>query len=608
MLAGINSFKTNLLIMKRISISICFVFALVICQAQVSVRVRENSRGREVEINAKTNPSGNKGTNGGASPSETKTQPKTTPQTVPADTAAKPAATGKPDEGYSGPAKVSLKSFWRHLQSLRDGTGTSGSLNNAERMLKQVKEQDPNYDVAALETEVAGYRAQANKAAGDQKAAADKADASRNYFKDLYTKIIGIYSSGMDIQPGVTGKNYYDRVKGINFAEYQEKRKEAGEQGPNSYPVSIDKALADYDEYVKRADRMKWCVVAPMTKSRNAANPQEKTALLEEARYECEAILTVSPNNTPFKQKLDEVNKLLGAADAEAAKFYTSNFHKENLNTIVWSTQPLVIGKEKEMAGVIRKEFKTGDHIYGTAYLGVHAKEAMGGNTNLRVRIRIDGGTAVWGGDLAYVELPLAEQGKSYIQFALIPDAQWMKDNYGKYLAEENWTLSYLMDDLARSGDVSHAITCELIFPSSIVKDIKSEFALDLGAGSAEIKAMASKLHEQMMATRQLPKAGMNNPSLAKQCVDAANGLGWNDKFLNCIITSSAWNIEKNSLTGVILYRYVGAVCTIKGTDGKCYYQEFTFRQDYAGGGGYSSTVKYNSYGGKREIGCDKLK
>jgi hypothetical protein len=90
--------------------------------------------------------------------------------------------------------------------------------------------------------------------------------------------------------------------------------------------------------------------------------------------------------------------------------------------------------------------------------------------------------------------------------------------------------------------------------------------------------------------------------------VAAANNLGWNDKFSKAIITSSSWVTEKNSLTGVILYRYLGAVCTIKGTDGKCYYQEFTFRQDYTGGGGYSSTVKYNSYGGKREIGCDKLK
>lgn len=586
--------------MKRTSITISLVLALAICQAQVSVRVRENARGREVEVSARTNPSGSK-SNKESNPSTTKTPA--------ADTVAKPSGSAKPDDAYNGPAKVALKSFWRQLENLRAGTGTASTLNNAERMLKQVKEQDPSYDVAALETEVAGYRALANKAAGEQKATADKANTQREFFREIYNKVTGIYSKGSDIQPGVTGKTYYERVKEIDFTAYQEKKKEVTGQENSSFITSIDGALADYDNYVKRADRLKWNVTEPMTKSRNAANPQDKTAILEEARYECMAVLLVSPGNTPFKQKLDDINKLLGAADAEAAKFFTSDFHKENLNKIVWSTQPLVIGKEKEMASVIKNDFKSGDFIYGTAYLGVKAKDAMGSTTNLKVWIKVDNGTAVWGGDLSYIEVPVAVQDKSYIQFALVPDAQWLKDHYAPYLAEENWTLSYLMDELARSGDISHSITCELMFPTNTTDDIESGFSLDLGAGSASLKTMAAKLHEQMMATRQLPKAGsLNTAALAKQCLDAVNGLGWNDKFLNCIITSSSWSIAKNELTGAILYRYIGAVCTIKGNDGKCYYQEFGFRQDYTGGGSYSSTVKYNSYGGKREIGCDKLK
>lgn len=586
--------------MKQVTLLLSLLFFFSISKAQISVRVKESPRGREIDVQAKSKPSSDKG--------ETGKTITTQPTATPADTTARPTTGATPNANYTGPAKVSLKSFWTHMEKLRAGTGTASTLSNADRMLKQVKEQDPSYDVAPLEAELKPYKEKAGKEADDKKAATAKEEAEKNYFKNLYTKIIGIYSGGMDIQPGVTGKVYYDRVKEINFEEYQQKRKEAGEQGPNSYPVSIDKALADYDEYVKRADRMKWNVVSPMTASRNAANPQDKKQLLEGARYECQAILIVSPNNTPFKQKLEEINKLLGSADAEAAKFFTSDFHKENLNKIVWSNKPLQIGKEKEMAATVKSEFKTGDYIYGTAYLGVNAKDAMNGNTNLRVRIKVDGGTAVWGGDLSYIELPLAAQGKSYIQFALLPDAQWLKDNYAPYLAEENWTLSYLMDELVRSGDVSHKITCELIFPTNKIDDIESEFSLDLGSGSTDIKALATKLHGELMASRQLPKAGMSNAALEQQMVAAANNLGWKDKFLKAVITSSSWSISKNELTGAILYRYVGAVCTLKDYDGKCYYQEFTFRQDYTGGGGYSSTVKYNSYGGKREVGCDKLK
>lgn len=53
--------------------------------------------------------------------------------------------------------------------------------------------------------------------------------------------------------------------------------------------------------------------------------------------------------------------------------------------------------KKKEMASSIKTEFKTGEAIFGTAYLGINAKDIMNGNDELRIRIKIDGGTAVWG-------------------------------------------------------------------------------------------------------------------------------------------------------------------------------------------------------------------
>ncbi|MCX6320133.1 MAG: hypothetical protein NTW29_22830 [Bacteroidetes bacterium] len=599
--------------MKRFSILVCLVFIVAIGHAQVSLRVKENPRGREVEINAKTNPSGNKNTNGSSKP-ETNTPPATSNQPPStsgkpvADTAARPAATGKQDESYSGPAKVSLKSFWRQLLILREGKATSSTISNAERMLKQVKEQDPNYDVLALETEVAGYKAQANKEATASQAAADKEAATRNYFKDLNSKLIGVYSTGSDIQPGVTGKAYYDRMKEINLPEYQERKNELTNIDPKSYAGLVAAQLADYDDYVKRSDRFKWNVTAVIQKSSGAKNPQEKIALLNEAKYECMAVLMLSPNNDPFKKKLEEINKQLGNAESESAKFFTSDFHKEHLNQIVWSTKPLVIGKEKEMAASIKTAFKSGEAIFGTAYLGINVKDVMEGNDQLRVRIRIDGGTAVWGGDLSNIILPLTVQGKSYIQFALLPDAQWFKDNYAPYVAKENWTYSYLMDDLVKAGDISHEITCELIFPSSKISDIKSKLDLDLNGGVTDIKNLSGKLHNELMASRQLPKAGMSNAALEQQMVAAANAEGWNDKFSKAIITSSSWVVAKNELTGAILYRWLGAVCTTKSADGKCYYQEFSFKQDYTGGGNYSGPLKFNSYGGKKEIGCDKLK
>ncbi len=512
------------------------------------------------------------------------------------------------DPGYTGPAKMPLKNFWTHIEKLKAGTGTSSTISNAERMLQQVKEKDPSYNVAPLEAEVKIWKDKAAKEDGDKNAAKAKEAEEKNYFKNFWSKMIGVHSTGHDIEPGVTGKVYYDRVIALNLEEYKEKRKALGTIDPKSYAGLADEKLADYNNYLKRSDRLRWNVTEMMTKSKNVANPQDKMKMLEEVKYECEAVLILSPNHPDFTQKLADVKKLLGNADAEASKFYTSDFHKEHVNQIVWSNQPLVIGKEKEMAASIKTTFKSGEAIFGTVYLSNNAKQLMEGNDQLHIIIRIDGGTAVWGGDLSNYILPLSLQDKSYVQFALLPDAKWMAANYAPYVTRENWTYSYFFDDLAKSGDITHTINFELDFPTSIVKNIKTSITLDLNAGSADIKAQSAKLHDQLMASRQLPKAGMNNASIEQQIVAAANNEGWNDKFLKAIITSSSWNIEKNSLTSVIMYRYLSAVCTIKSPDGKCYYQEFTFRQDYAGNGNYDSKIKFNSYGGKKEIGCDKLK
>lgn len=391
--------------MKKVITLISFFLLVFMAHAQISVKVKKTASGSEVDVKKSSKPSPSKETDSKPTGGDTKTTPPADTKTIQADTASKPSAAGSMDENYNGPAKVPLKAFWRSLEKLRAGSTTPSDLNNAERMLKQVKEKDPSYNVTAVEQEVAAYRENANKEAKAKSDAASKADEEKNYFKDVWAKMINIYSTGMDIQPGVYGETYYNRVKEVNLAEYKERRKTVTDAGPNSYPVLIDKMLADYDDYVKRADRLKWNVTELMTKSRNAANPQDKTALLKNARYECEAVLIVSPGNTPFKQKLDEINKLLGAADAEAAKFFTSDFHKENLNRIVWSTKPLVIGKEKEMDAAVKTGFKTGDYIFGTVYLGVNVKDAMNNNTNLRVRIKVDNGTAIWGGDLSYIEL-----------------------------------------------------------------------------------------------------------------------------------------------------------------------------------------------------------
>jgi hypothetical protein len=514
------------------------------------------------------------------------------------------------DANYNGPAKTQVKTFWGKIEMLKQGKSTGSSLMAAKNLLKSAKEKDPSYNTSAMETELkiwedkaAREETERQKTNDQLQAANEKADDDLEYFKSIWTKMVSLYSEDDDMEGMPYGSEYYEAIKELDLEGYK-KRKEELNGKEFQLVAKLDAMFKDYDNFIERAGIIK--NLRPANTS-EANTPAEKKEMLTEMKMECQAVLLISPNNTAAKEKLVAVNKALGASDAEVSKFFTSDFHKENYNKIVWSTKPLIIGKEKEMAAFIKTAFKTGEPIFGTVYLGRNIKDAQNDIESLPVRIEVDGSNTITG-DGAGLIVPVAVQGKSYFQFALLPDAQWIKDNYAKYVEEVNETYPRFMDVLVRNGEDKHDVSFELNFRGIGAEEIKSTFSLDLSSGLSEIKMMAAQLHAVHFANIKLPKAGMSNPVFEQKMLSAANGLGWKDKFTKIIITSKDWATRKNDLTGAILYRSLDAIAITKDIEGKCYYQEFGFRQDYSGGGNYESAIKYNGYAGKREIGCDKIK
>ena len=172
--------------MKKFGILFLGLIYFNIGNAQINVRVKNSGNSKEVDIKTGSKPSsskGNESTGTGTAPKKTTTE--TTPVQPTKDTSAVPVPSGKPDETYSGPAKVQLRAFWRSLEKLRGGSKTPSDLSNAERMLKQVKENDPSYNVSALETEVTAYRDNANKEAKALSDATGKENEEKNYFKEV---------------------------------------------------------------------------------------------------------------------------------------------------------------------------------------------------------------------------------------------------------------------------------------------------------------------------------------------------------------------------------------------------------------------------------------
>lgn len=594
--------------MKQIITLLCFVSALSVCQAQVSIRVKDSPRGKELDINTKgkqnTGKTTDKGSTTTTTPAGTNTPPATQP---PADTAAKPAGNASFDEAYNGPAKVQLKSFWRYLEKLRAGDKSSSVLGNAMRMLDQVKQADPKYDVSALEAELKPYVEKDQQQTNANNQAQSKKEEEDRFIKEMWQTFVNIYSKDDHPPMGANdGEEFLNRAKALDLPRFYSIRDAAG-SSPSKSLTMVNDILKDYNAYLDRCkliDRVYGYINASKTGS-----PDDRTENLNQARMLCEGVLLIVPDRQDFKQKLNDIARLNNNVNADVARHFTSDFHKENLNKIVFSTKPLVIGKEKEMAAFIKKDFKPGEPIFGTVYLGQDLKELQDGKPVLRIRFNVEHGRDIRG-DEQYLLVPDAAQGKPYFQFAIVPDADWLKNNYKSYIDDNNWTLILISEALADDhSDPVQKVDVQLSFwKSGGSEKVSGSLTYDISDGAVALKALSKKLRADHLASVQLPKAGMSNPALEQQMLAVANGLGWKDKYTRTIITSSSWHISKNELTGAIIYRGLSAVCITRDDEGHCYYQEFSFTQDYTGGGNYSSKLKFGGYGGKKELTCDKIK
>jgi hypothetical protein len=87
------------------------------------------------------------------------------------------------DPGYTGPAKVYVKSFWNNAELLKNGKGSALTVGNLKRSLDNAKEKDPAYNTAAMEAELKKWQEEIDKKTEAEKSPEQKAaDAkSGNY-------------------------------------------------------------------------------------------------------------------------------------------------------------------------------------------------------------------------------------------------------------------------------------------------------------------------------------------------------------------------------------------------------------------------------------------
>jgi len=376
---------------------------------------------------------------------------------------------------------------------------------------------------------------------------------------------------------------------------------EAGYSGRNSVN-DVNKILADYDSWLERDKVLDEFANIRYSEAQNSSAPLDKLKAYNQVVTACEIIKKISPNNPQVAPKLEEVKRLIAAVEKKMGAAFTSDYHKSHVNQMVFSSKPFKPGDEAN--GDIRNSFKSGETVYATLYLGRKVRAASDSYAQQPIQARIDDNLRGTGN--IWVSTPMQEN--TYLQFAIIPGEDWLKDNYAPYLENNEKFYQGFMDNLAKELPIKHTIKIKFEFRAYSAEEFVSSFTYDMIEGAEKLEELSKKLTSQGLASVKLPNAGMTNAALEKDMLEICKKKFPNDTWKKVVIVSKDWKVVNNNLTGAILSRELYAAITYKNFEGKCGFEYITFEQEYTGAGKYSNTLRYRSIGGGSYMSCDNLK
>lgn len=343
-------------------------------------------------------------------------------------------------------------------------------------------------------------------------------------------------------------------------------------------------------------------------RAENTKSSSEKLELYEKLRMWYRTLERLTPGDATLAAKNKELNKVSGGATKQMSGASSNPFHLQNVNKILYSNK--AVNPETATATDFKTSFTAGEPLYATLFLD-NKLSKIHVDWEKFIRIQMYKGKA---NDIIVIDrkilLTPEMYQKSYIQFPIIPDKEWLQNNYGAYAEKGLNTYIMIFEALGKLTPIRHDLRMDIRLnpvEGTHYSAKEAMFSIDLGEGSEVLQDVAASLSSANLSKVNLPKAGMSNASMEKAMIKIMQDKASVQDYKKAIITSSGWTVEKNEL-GIILNKYVSATLASKNEDGKCYIQNFTFKYDYIGGGNYSSTLTLGSVGNKVEIECDKIK
>lgn len=338
----------------------------------------------------------------------------------------------------------------------------------------------------------------------------------------------------------------------------------------------------------------------------NTASPADKDELFNRLFRVCKILQAILPDNEVIVAKIKEVDKVSQKNKKQLTGIATNSVHAGNIKKILYSNK--LVDPEKAVASDFKTRFSSNEAIFCTVYLDAKLSEM---HDDWHKDMEVDVLKGEKGNDFIIVDRRILitrdMYNKPYFQFALIPDEEWIQKNYKMYADDYNDMYVQLFSGFGKITPVPQVFRIVLSFSANNNFNlIKGNVSVDLSDGTERYEKLASMLNSVNLQSVDLPKAKMKNPALEGKMLSIMKEKSTVQEYKKAVITAEQWFVQKNEL-GVILHRYVPAVITSKNSDGKCYYQEFTFKQDYTGAGNYSQSLQLDGVGARVEMPCEKL-
>lgn len=387
----------------------------------------------------------------------------------------------------------------------------------------------------------------------------------------------------------VPGKAYYEAAKDFPKEKLLQILADPSKfkGGSSSTAQDFKVRLEDYENYITRSGILTHAkkLAGLSYEEMKRKNEVKALELAENAQGYCKGVLAFSPNNQEAKDVLAFADKAYNNANASMAGATTGSLHTENKNKIVWSTKKFPNGPQS--ANDIKTSFKSGETIYGTAYLSAKLIDRIrpGGN-KLYLSIKVDDQKIHF--YEPYIAVTEDMKQNSLVHFALVPA---LSDDLTLETRDGNKTLKEFNELMTQKGPMSYKITLSFEFSKTNEK-IEGSFNYDLSDGAAYSEKITAKLEEALAGDVKLPEGLMKNPALEAEMLKLVSKYATKgEKYTKPRILSADWGINKNDL-GIITDRTVMTAFVATFPDGHCELQRRIFVQDYAGGGSYSNNLK----------------